>query len=620
MIAGNYLRGLKRMKRIVGLAIAACLVGIVAFFAAPFLLSSETVKARVEAQLSAISGQSVELRGGSSLSVYPYLAVSYQDVAFKGKNPEDEAVAEIDGLKGRIGFFSALGGNPTLSQIELIRPVFNFVRDDKGRANWWSEDSPLAKRLAGTNEASGSEPGTVQLGAMVLADAILRYTDKKSGYKTEITSVHGRVSWPNSETAALIDLEGIWNGESVAVKIAAEQPLELLKGGTSASNIEVAGNPINLSFVGELGTSVQHQALGKLSATIPSPKRLREWLGSNSEALDLVGSLKIDGTVKATPTNAVVEQATLEIEEHVGTGRLELVYEAAKAFAVNGTLAFDALTLPSKLYQSISDNGEADETTKPRFPSLEGISADLRLSAETAQLATLAATNMAGTLLVKDGAASFDIGTASMYSGTFAGMIKIEGNQNKEISLDVNLHAVDLNEISTRLEIEKFGIAALGDASIKLKSSFGASGDPLSRLNGEGIISATDGRLIGMDFTKLAPSDDQSAPPVAIDFFAGNTGFTALNMGFFVANGITHLQKAEIQFDKYTANVDGRADLARGSLAMRGILTEPVESEAENERETVSRFFVGGTITEPLFVPLSGGGPPNRSLAPKTTE
>ena len=61
-------------------AIAVTIFVIIAIFAIPNLLSTTYVKQRIADQLSQLTGRQVSLEGSSSISLRPYLGVSYDNV------------------------------------------------------------------------------------------------------------------------------------------------------------------------------------------------------------------------------------------------------------------------------------------------------------------------------------------------------------------------------------------------------------------------------------------------------------------------------------------------------------------------------------------------------------
>ncbi|MEL6948183.1 MAG: AsmA family protein, partial [Pseudomonadota bacterium] len=113
------------MKRLgIGLTGLACLM-VVVVVAAPLVMSSETVKARIEAQLSDVTGRRVRLAGDSSVSINPYLGVTYFDVTIgqaqgqAGAQGEAAPLVTIEEMRAQLGFLALLRGEITLSRLTL---------------------------------------------------------------------------------------------------------------------------------------------------------------------------------------------------------------------------------------------------------------------------------------------------------------------------------------------------------------------------------------------------------------------------------------------------------------------------------------------------------------------
>ena len=154
------------MKRIVQTIIAVCVVVTAIILAAPLLLSSERVKLGIEKQLSDITGVVVVLSGESSLSFSPYLGVSYRNVSLSRDQEAETPFVRVSGLKARVSLLSVLTGKPSLSEVRLVRPEFDLHMKSDGTPNWWSQDGPLARRLAPITEVNEAPEKPLALGTL----------------------------------------------------------------------------------------------------------------------------------------------------------------------------------------------------------------------------------------------------------------------------------------------------------------------------------------------------------------------------------------------------------------------------------------------------------------------
>lgn len=229
------------------IAVSLIIVLIIAGLSVPKLLSTTYVKQRIADQLSELSGRHVELTGSSSISLRPYLGVSYNDVVFS--DPEDaegKPLVSIEELKAKLDLFAALFGEANLSQVEFIRPYFRLRVGQNGQRNWLPDKGLLGKQIA-----SEEEDGSLRLGTVKIEDGIVELSDEQSRQSSQLTAVNGQIFWPKSDAPAKINMESVWNGEIMKVSASFADPIVLLRGGTSTVSLNVNSKPIKLILDGE---------------------------------------------------------------------------------------------------------------------------------------------------------------------------------------------------------------------------------------------------------------------------------------------------------------------------------------------------------------------------------
>jgi len=123
------------MNRLLQTLVALIVLFGVVLLAVPYLLSSTSVKTSIEAQLSRLTGSRVTLNGESTISLNPYLGVSYQNVSLK-KDADTAPFLIVEDMKAHINLLSALTGNIKLSRLQLIRPKLSLIIDVNGVKNW----------------------------------------------------------------------------------------------------------------------------------------------------------------------------------------------------------------------------------------------------------------------------------------------------------------------------------------------------------------------------------------------------------------------------------------------------------------------------------------------------
>ena len=233
----------RHMNKWLKIALGLSLFVVVAIVAAPKLLSTPTVKARVAAQLSDVLGMPVQLNGSSSVSLRPYLGVSWSDVTV-GQSNDSMPLLTMDRLDAKLTLSAALFGDARLSELTLVRPVLRLVRDGQGAGNWQAADGQVGQWFAGQNNSS------VSLGRLMIVDGIALQDDATTSTSRKLTGLQGEIVWQNTGSAASANFGGIWNGEPFRITAQIDDPRAIRDGEASDIAFTLSASPIQLSFSG----------------------------------------------------------------------------------------------------------------------------------------------------------------------------------------------------------------------------------------------------------------------------------------------------------------------------------------------------------------------------------
>jgi AsmA protein len=577
-------------------AIVAAIFIVVAIFAIPNLLSTAFVKQRIADQLSDLTGRKVALQGDSSISLRPYLGVSYNNVVISDSaDAEGKPLISIDELKAKLGLFAALFGDAQLTEVEFIRPYFHLRIDQNGHRNWLPDQGQIGAHIS--NPSLGD---SLRLGRVRIEDGIVELVDEAQRQTKELTAINGQFVWPNIDTAANVQMSAVWRGEIMEFNASLASPLAWLRNGASDLSVKLISNPLNLAFDGTTsGTSKRFE--GNLSTSSPSPKRLADWIGWLLPAIQKVGQSSIAGDMVLEESSLEFPEASVSFEGHEGVGRLQLALRDDTYVAINGTLAFETIALPN-LGQLLQGQAAAAETPeKFDLTFLEGLALDVRLSAESASGAPFPVSNLAAAIIVNEGRASFDIGQAESLSGTVSGSINLQNQEGAlALSADLVANAIDLEQLTQVYKETGVSLEGSGNVAIKLKSVGQDVPGLVRRLNGEGQMSGLDGTLIGLDLPELFETSSAGSDSVT-RVSSGTTDYSEINLGYFIANGTAFLRDSNLIADAIDVSLKGRVDLVRATLALRGMIKNKLETD---QTANDLQFFVGGTASSPLFVPL----------------
>lgn len=586
------------MNRLLQTLVALIVLFGVVLLAVPYLLSSTSVKTSIEAQLSRLTGSRVTLNGESTISLNPYLGVSYQNVSLK-KDADTAPFLIVEDMKAHINLLSALTGNIKLSRLQLIRPKLSLIIDVNGVKNWsvfyGQSRNPVV-------DSRHEAEGPVELGIIQLQDGIVTFEDRRTLTQQDVTAINGSVTWPIPDVASTANLKGIWNGEAVSVLGEVQNALKVLNGGESDFTLSISSTPVTLSYNGSIDAGENRMVQGDMNLSSPSPQRLLEWTGINLRAFALLGALELSSRLVADTHQIKFDALSLSINESTAQGRMQLLFKENNNNALNGTLAFQSIKLPTS--HDIITSFFPPENDKTML--FNGLDMDLRLSAVSAEGGGLKLENIAATALVRDGLANIDIGQSTAFGGTMTGTFNVGGHEKIELSTDITLTNIDLGELTSLYGPGLVTLGGKGNARFKLKSIAPDKDNLLRYLNGDGRITGENGEIQGVNLQTVLDAEESPQNTNSSAVFSGTTDFDVIKLEFFIANGLAFLRNSELVNPDYSVKLGGRSDLAGRTLALRGKLLKQVEPQNEGDaKQTLTLpFFVGGTSTEPLYIGL----------------
>src|ERR1700731_4369621 len=161
-------QGIRRL----GMPIAAFLgVALIGLVATSWLLNRDALRAAVEAQIRAVTGLDLVVKGSTDISVFPGSYVSFHDVGLKGGADADPALA-VDVLTANLRLLPLLLQRFEIADVMMLRPHIHVVREPDGESNWTPFIQTIARNMkpGADNQLSFSEI-RIQDGVLVFHDA-----------------------------------------------------------------------------------------------------------------------------------------------------------------------------------------------------------------------------------------------------------------------------------------------------------------------------------------------------------------------------------------------------------------------------------------------------------------
>src|ERR1700684_1762927 len=160
----------QRTRRLAMPGAALLGVALVAMIASSWLLNRDALRAAVEAQLLAVTGLDLVIKGGTDISVFPGSYVSFHDVGLRGGAAADPALT-VDVLTANLRLLPLLTQRFEIADVMMLRPHIKVVRTADGDSNWTPFLQTIARNMkpGADNEVSFSE--------IRIQDGVLNYQD-----------------------------------------------------------------------------------------------------------------------------------------------------------------------------------------------------------------------------------------------------------------------------------------------------------------------------------------------------------------------------------------------------------------------------------------------------------
>src|SRR6202023_386067 len=146
------------MKRL-GMPIVALLgVALLGLISPSWFLDRDALRQAVEAQIRAVTGLDLVVKGNFDVSVFPGSYVSFHDVGLKGGGAADPALS-VDVLTANLRLLPLLLQRFEIADVMMLRPHIHVVRDGNGESNWTPFIDTIARTMkpGADNQVSFSE-------------------------------------------------------------------------------------------------------------------------------------------------------------------------------------------------------------------------------------------------------------------------------------------------------------------------------------------------------------------------------------------------------------------------------------------------------------------------------
>src|SRR6266576_5981732 len=260
------------MKRL-GMPIAALLgVALIGLIATSWLINRDALRQAVEAQIRAVTGLDLAVRGKIEVSVFPGSYVSFHDVGLKGGGTADPALA-VEVLTANLRVLPLLLQRFEIADVMMLRPNIRIVREANGESNWTPFIDTIARTMkpGAENQLSFSE--------IRIQDGVLTYEDAANHASEALGDIDLSLAWPSISRSFAATGQFDWRGERVDGSISVSDFVASLSGDRSGLKARLASAPLKLAFDGTVANRTSMMMEGTLTVDSASLRNALRWTG-----------------------------------------------------------------------------------------------------------------------------------------------------------------------------------------------------------------------------------------------------------------------------------------------------------------------------------------------------
>lgn len=545
-------------KLLIGLGVVVVL--LIAVGVVISLIPLDSYKGEIQARVKEATGRDLRIDGDISLSLFPPIAVSVENVGFaNAPGATTPEMATIDRLDVALQILPLLSGEIAIDRFILEKPVINLEVDEQGRPNWQLETAEAAPAPSGDADGgdAGGAPavGELRLGEVRLVDGVLNFVNRQSGQEVTVSAIDMELSLPSLSSPFAATGSAVWNGEKIALELDAENPRALMSGETTNVAMKIDSAPVTFSFDGAARSAPAVGLQGALALDVPSIRELAAWTGNPLELPgEGLGPFNVAGQLEMTGAKVALTEAKLKLDEIAGEGQFSVDATGAKPM-IKAELTVDQLNVNPYLPpeqespetgqtgQAGGGDGAADAPAEGwsdepiDVSGLAALNADLAFNAGGIQFKDVKIGQSRLTVVLQDSKLTADLAEMQLYEGSGKGKVVVDGSSGKPtIAADFDLANFQagpfLNDLA---DFDR--ILGTTESKVSVQTTGASQLDLVSNLAGNGAVVFRDGAIKGINIAAMLRNISTAAIDQSFDE-AASTDFAELSGTFTIDKGI----------------------------------------------------------------------------------
>jgi AsmA protein len=581
------------MKRL-GMPIAAFLgLALIGLISTSWFLNRDALRAAVEAQIRAVTGLDLVVKGHIDVSVFPGSYVSFHDVGLKGGGTADPALA-VDVLTANLRLLPLLLRRFEIADVMMLRPHIHITRDAHGNSNW----TPFIDTIARTMKPGADNQ--VSFSEIRIQDGELDFKDAASRLSETLGDIDLSLAWPSISRSFAATGQFDWRGERVDGSISASDFIAALSGDRSGVKARLVSAPLKLAFDGAVANRTSTMMEGTLTVDSPSLRNALRWVGQAPPGSGGFGRFALKARANVVGPSIALTNVNVELDGNVAEG--VMTYANNGRQTLQATLAAGALDFTPYISTFRLLASGARDWNRQLFDlnALSTTDLDMRLSAARVTVGSTRLGRTAFGANLRGGALALSVGEAQMYGGIAKGSFGIaRSDAIADVKAQFSFTDVDLQSCASEL----FGITKLsgrGNLNVSVVAS-GASPFGLAQsLDGTATLTGHDGAISGFNVEQLLKRLERR-PLSGGNLRSGSTPYDDLTIAVKFAEGIATAEDVRIEGPAARITMSGTASVPAREYDLKGIAS--LTSVANAPPGFDLPFVVQGPWDDPLIFP-----------------
>jgi AsmA protein len=583
-------QGMKRLGMPIAAFLGVMLIGLVL---TSWLINRDALRQAVEAQIRAVTGLDLAVKGTTEISVFPGSYVSFHNVGLKGAT--SDPALKVDVLTANLRLLPLLLQRFEISDVMMLRPQIRVVREANGDSNW----TPFIETIARTMKPGADSQ--VSFSEIRIQDGLLTYRDAAGHASEKLEDLDLSLAWPSISRSFAATGQFDWRGARVDASISIGDFVAALSGDRSGLKARLASAPLKLAFDGSVANRTSAMMEGTLTIDSPSLRDALQWTGQPPPGAGGFGRFALKARANVVGASIALTNVNVELDGNVAEG--VMTYANNGRQTLQATLAADALDFTPYISTFRLLAGGAHDWNRQMFDlnALSTTDLDMRLSAARVAIGPSRLGRTAFGANLRGGALALSVGEAQIYGGMANGSLAVaRSGEGADVRAQFQFSDVDLQACAA----EMFGVSKLsgrGNLNVQLSASGSSPFGLAQSLEGTAMLTGHDGAISGFNVEQLLKRLERRPLSGAGNFRNGATPYNNLTISVRVKDGLATADDVRIEGPAARVTLSGTASIPTREYDMKGTASLATAGSAASEFDLP--FVVQGPWDDPLVFP-----------------